>query len=84
MSKHVTNKQLLLTVYKDIRQLKTQRHNQIVASIMFDNADVKRYLNISDSTLYRLRTQKAIPFIKIGKKYYYPRLFFEQLLGQYI
>ena len=33
----------------------------------YDSADLKRLLNISDSTLYRLRKTKSIPFIHFGK-----------------
>ena len=38
----------------------------------YDSADLKRLLNISDSTLYRLRKTKSIPFIHFGKKYFLP------------
>ena len=44
--------------------------------------DVKRILNISESTLRRRRIKKVIPFTKIGKTYYYPSVFFEKILLQ--
>jgi len=46
-------------------------------TIMYDNYDAMRMLHISESTLYRLRKNKAIPFRKIGKKYYYPAYYFK-------
>lgn len=44
----------------------------------YDSADLKRLLNISDSTLYRLRKTNSIPFIHFGKKYFYPKSFFDK------
>lgn len=46
-----------------------------------DSSDVKRMFNISDSTLYRLRVQKKIPFTKIGGKFVYPKGFFVTTMG---
>ena len=43
---------------------------------LLDSATVKQILNISDSTLYRMRKNKDIPFRKVGKLYYYPKSFF--------
>lgn len=64
----------------DILQMILQRLNQQSSQALqyYDSADVKQLLNISDSTLYRMRKVKEIPFFKIGKKIYYPRLFFNQ------
>ncbi|MGG7469402.1 helix-turn-helix domain-containing protein [Chryseobacterium arthrosphaerae] len=42
----------------------------------YDSADVKRLLNISDSTLHRIRKSEKIPYIKIGNKIFYPKSFF--------
>ncbi|MFZ4928926.1 helix-turn-helix domain-containing protein [Chryseobacterium sp. Mn2064] len=42
----------------------------------YDSADVKRLLNISDSTLHRIRKSKKIPHVKIGNKIFYPKSFF--------
>ncbi|MGU9939725.1 helix-turn-helix domain-containing protein [Empedobacter brevis] len=33
----------------------------------YDSADVKRLLNVSDKTLYRMRRNKTIPCFKLGK-----------------
>lgn len=41
-----------------------------------DSADVKIIFKISDSTLYRLRKSREIPFIKLRGKFYYPKSFF--------
>ncbi|MFV0209743.1 helix-turn-helix domain-containing protein [Empedobacter falsenii] len=45
----------------------------------YDNADLKRLLNVSDKTLYRMRKTNKIPYIKFGNKFYYPMQFFNQM-----
>jgi predicted site-specific integrase-resolvase len=45
-----------------------------------DNADVKRFYNISDSTLARYRRDGKIPYTKFGNKILYPQSFFNQSL----
>lgn len=42
----------------------------------YDNADLKRMLNISDSTLLRIRRSEEIPHIRIGRKIFYPKWVF--------
>ncbi|WP_312902969.1 helix-turn-helix domain-containing protein [Chryseobacterium taichungense] len=42
----------------------------------YDNADLKRMLNISDSTLLRIRRSKDIPYVRIGRKIFYPKWVF--------
>ena len=42
----------------------------------FDSSDVKKFLNISDSTLNRMRKERKIPFIRFGHKLFYPKSFF--------
>jgi len=44
----------------------------------YDSADVQRLLNVSDKTLYRMRRNKTIPCFKLGKKYFYPKHFFNK------
>ncbi|MGV0919197.1 helix-turn-helix domain-containing protein [Empedobacter falsenii] len=44
----------------------------------YDSADVQRLLNVSDKTLYRMRKNKTIPCFKLGKKYFYPKHFFNK------
>ncbi|MDP2159058.1 MAG: helix-turn-helix domain-containing protein [Flavobacterium sp.] len=53
-------------------------------TLWYDNADAKMALNISDSTLSRLRKAEKIPFLKIGGKYYYPRDYFEKSMLQQV
>lgn len=43
-------------------------------------AEVMKILKISASTLRRRRLNNEIPFKKIGGSYYYPSIFFEQVL----
>ncbi|MFC3157918.1 Helix-turn-helix domain-containing protein [Chryseobacterium arachidis] len=56
------------------------KYNQTVDTQYYDSADVKRLLNISDSTLFRIRKSQHIPYIKIGKKIFYPKAFFNNTL----
>ena len=44
----------------------------------YDSADVKRLMNISDSTLHRIRKSQKIPHVKIGNKIFYPKSFFSK------
>lgn len=44
----------------------------------FDNSELKRFLNISSSTLIRYRKANYFPYVIIGKKYYYLRDFFQK------
>lgn len=56
--------------------LKSLDKKEPCSSGYYDSADVKQLLNISDRTLHRLRKSKAIPFVKIGRKIFYPKSFF--------
>ena len=49
---------------------------------LLDSAKVKQLLNISDSTLYRMRKRNEIPHKKIGGMYYYPKSFFTTAILQ--
>ncbi len=44
--------------------------------LYYDNADLKRMLNVSDSTLYRMRKANVIPYRKIRGKIFYPKAYF--------
>lgn len=56
--------------------LQTLKKSPVHDSQYYDSADVKRLLNISDSTLHRLRKAQNIPYVRIGKKIFYPKSFF--------
>lgn len=45
-----------------------------------DSADIKMLFHFSDSKLYRLRKEQAIPYTKIGGRYHYPKSYFNNLL----
>lgn len=49
----------------------------------YDSADVKRLLNISDSTLFRNRKSQKIPYVKIGRKIFYLKSFFTTALRKW-
>jgi len=56
--------------------LKSLDRKEQYSSGYYDSADVKRLLNISDRTLHRLRKSKAVPYVRIGRKIFYPKSFF--------
>jgi len=53
--------------------------NKPTEPLFYDNADMKRLFHISDKTLQRMRNNKSIPFVKIGKKIFYPIEHFKKL-----
>ena len=61
-------------------QKNSQKDKKNTTVKWYDNADVKRILNISDSTLARYRKNKVIPFVLLGKKYIYPGKYFNEVL----
>lgn len=68
----------MLAIFEEL--LETLQKNKSRDSLYYDSADLKRLLNISDSTLFRIRKSRDIPYFKIGKKIFYPRSFFKNLL----
>ena len=65
-----------LNLLTDILEHLNNPHSQ--EETFYDNADLKRLLNLSDSALHRLRKSKKIPFRKIGGKVFYPRSYFNK------
>lgn len=47
---------------------------------LLDNADLKQRYHLSDSSIYRLRQNEKIKYIKLGGKFYYSRQSIEDLL----
>lgn len=68
----------MLAIFEEL--LEALHKNKNNNSLFYDSADVKRLLNISDSTLFRIRKARSIPHFKIGKKIFYPRSFFTNLI----
>jgi len=51
--------------------------------VLLTGADVKKMLDISQSTLYRMRKRGEILCVPVGKQYRYPKnLFTEKLLAR--
>jgi hypothetical protein len=68
----------ILEIFSEIlAHLKKSKENEVM---YYDSADVKRLLNISDSTLFRIRKSQKIPHIRIGRKIFYPKSFFNTTL----
>jgi hypothetical protein len=59
-----------------------KKHPKKDLGMWYDNADVKKLLNISDSTLARYRKNEKIPFTKKLGKILYPKDFFDKVLMQ--
>lgn len=68
----------VLAVFEEI--LYTLREHQNGDFAYYDNADLKKLLNVSDSTLFRIRKSQHIPYVKIGRKIFYPKSFFKNTL----
>lgn len=66
----------LIAVLKDfllcIKAYRPQDEN-----IYYDNSDLKKILNVSDSSLYRMRKAGEIPFKKILGRIYYRKSHFK-------
>lgn len=68
---------ILLKIFENFDAL---AHRQAADDLLyFDNADLKRRFNLSDSTLHRMRKNKEIPFFKLSGRYYYPISHFRNL-----
>ncbi len=74
-------KEVTVTAEKKEKKKKPKKPKRIQKdlTVLYDNFDAMRMLNISESTLYRLRKNEQIPFKKIGKKFYYPAPYFENI-----
>lgn len=59
---------------------KRAKKKQLKVSDWLDGTDVKTTFNISESTLARYRKSGDIPYAVFGKKYLYPKSFFEKSL----
>jgi hypothetical protein len=59
-----------LQLLKQLVQVLAEGHTD---EELLDNAGMKRIPHLSDSNLYRLRKANAIPYLKLGGKYYYPK-----------
>ena len=46
----------------------------------YESHNVMHLLKISESTLYRYRKQKIIPYTKLGGKYLYPKISIKNLI----
>lgn len=61
-------------VRKIIESLKEMLEHRLEEdSGYYDNADLKRLLNVSDRTLYRWRQQQLLQFIRLSGRIYYPK-----------
>ena len=65
-----------IAVLEDIRD--TLQNGTSQDAQFYDNADLKRRLNYSDSTLYRMRKANLLPYKKICGKIIYPKAFFNK------
>ena len=67
---------------EELRRFILPKVNVDLKEELLDSAKVKQLLNISDSTLYRMRKKNEIPHKKIGGMFYYPKSFFTTALLQ--
>ena len=65
----------LIAVIKEFLERPNANRSQ-EDSLYYDNADLKRVMNLSDSSLYRMRKKGVLPFLKFLGKIYYRKSFF--------
>ncbi|UPQ76753.1 helix-turn-helix domain-containing protein [Chryseobacterium nepalense] len=66
---------IIIEIFSEILlTLEKSKNNEVQ---YYDSADVKRLLNISDSTLFRIRKSQKIPYVRIGRKIFYPKSFLQ-------
>lgn len=72
---------IIIEIFSEILlTLEKSKNNEVQ---YYDSADVKRLLNISDSTLFRIRKSQKIPYVRIGRKIFYPKSFFTATLRKW-
>jgi hypothetical protein len=67
---------ILLELIAEIRDALVPHHNDDAQ--FYDNADLKKFLHVSDSTLYRMRKNNLLRYKKIGGKIFYPKADFNK------
>ena len=73
----ISMEELSLTIVLLLQEiLETLKKSHPTDDLYYDNADLKRLFNLSDSSLYRSRKEKVLPFRKIRGKIYYPKAHF--------
>ncbi|HNP33714.1 MAG TPA: helix-turn-helix domain-containing protein [Flavobacterium sp.] len=75
------NQKYFVMLMGEIAELKAMiksQGNATTEEILLDSYDMQKMLNISASTLQKLRKAGTIPCNRIGRKYYYPKSFFTQ------
>ncbi|SFW52722.1 DNA binding domain-containing protein, excisionase family [Sinomicrobium oceani] len=70
---------LLQEILKEIR---TIGESDPIFRKYMDTADVARAFKVSKRTVRRMRKNKEIPYVKLGKKYLYPRDLIEKMLRE--
>jgi len=53
---------------------------ELLRDQLFDRQDMLQFFKISDRTLHKWRKQKTIQYISIGGKFYYPKVYVEEML----
>jgi hypothetical protein len=74
------NHKVLETKIEELSKIVQDLQEQSSSQIWYDNSDIKRLFNISESTLTRYRKEKKIPFTRLGGRILYPKVFFTNSL----
>ena len=75
-----SKKEILQTRVIELEENVKKLQQPVQPEKWLDSHDVKKLLNISDSTLWRYRKENKIPYSKIGNKFLYPESFFTKSL----
>ena len=70
------SKKALLKRLEELEKIISHLQEKAKVEKWLDAHEVKKLLNISDSTLWRYRKEKKIPYKIIGNKYLCPESFF--------
>ena len=71
---------MLMHEIQELKKMISGTNTPIPMPQFWDGYEVKQFLKISESTLYRLRKNGELPYIQIGNRYYYPKeVILEQL-----
>ena len=75
-----SKKEILKTRVSELEETVKKLQQPLTNENWLDAFEVKQLLKISDSTLWRYRKEKQIPYSIVGNKILYPKSFFTESL----
>ncbi|RAV27817.1 helix-turn-helix domain-containing protein [Sinomicrobium soli] len=81
-SEHTPEHYIIALLEEILTELRHTRNTRAETRRYLDSADIQQNFNISARTLRRMRKNKEIPFVKLGKKILYSKQKIERLLQE--